>query len=54
MLFTTLTAEVGKEAFCLRQGWRRQKSAFIWPRNKRQADLYAFGEDGGTVLDGGA
>lgn len=41
MVFTTLTASAGKDGFYLGQGWRRQNSAFIWPRTRRQEELYA-------------
>ena len=34
--FTTLTAAVGKDKFYLKQGWKRQKSAFLWPRSPKQ------------------
>jgi GNAT superfamily N-acetyltransferase len=35
-VFTTLTAAYGKHGFYLKQGWKRQASAFIWPRNEEQ------------------
>jgi aralkylamine N-acetyltransferase len=34
--FTTLTAAIGKERFYEKQGWRKQRSAFIWPRSTEQ------------------
>jgi len=34
--FTTLTSSVGKEAFYKKQGWKIQKTAFIWPRTEKQ------------------
>ncbi len=34
--FTTLTSAVGKEKFYSKQGWEKQKTAFIWPRSKKQ------------------
>ena len=40
-IFITLTAACGKHKFYLKQGWKRQTSAFIWPRNERQADQHA-------------
>jgi GNAT superfamily N-acetyltransferase len=39
-IFKTLTAAYGKHEFYLQQGWKRQTSAFIWPRNERQADQH--------------
>lgn len=35
--FATLTAAPGKDGFYLKEGWKRQSSAFIWPRNEQQA-----------------
>ncbi len=35
-LFTTLSSAAGKESFYLKQGWQRQKSAFIWPKSDQQ------------------
>ena len=34
--FTTLTAAEGKEPFYEKQGWMKQKTAFIWPRSEKQ------------------
>jgi aralkylamine N-acetyltransferase len=34
--FTTLSSAVGKESFYFKQGWEKQKSAFIWPRSESQ------------------
>lgn len=34
--FITLTAAPGKDAFYEKIGWKRQSSAFIWPRNEIQ------------------
>ncbi|HDL85723.1 MAG TPA: hypothetical protein ENH11_05280 [Candidatus Acetothermia bacterium] len=34
--FTTLTSAVGKEEFYNNQGWKRQTTAFIWPRSEKQ------------------
>jgi len=34
--FTTLTAAPGKDGFYLKQGWKRQSSAFIWPNSAEQ------------------
>ncbi len=39
--FTTLTAAPGKENFYLKQGWKRQSSAFIWPRSVEQENEHA-------------
>ncbi len=41
-VFTTLTAAPGKDGFYVQQGWLRQKSAFIWPRNKKQEEEHAI------------
>lgn len=35
--FMTLTAAPGKHDFYLKEGWKRQSSAFIWPRSDKQA-----------------
>jgi len=40
-IFVTLTAAPGKHQFYVKQGWKRQTSAFIWPRNEKQAREYA-------------
>ena len=34
--FTTLTSATGKEDFYNKQGWKQQKTAFIWPRSEKQ------------------
>ena len=34
-IVTTLTAAPGRDNFYLQQGWKRQTSAFIWPRSSR-------------------
>ena len=39
--FVTLTAAEGKDGFYLNQGWRRQTSSFIWPRDEQQARIHA-------------
>jgi GNAT superfamily N-acetyltransferase len=39
--FTTLTSAVGKEGFYLKQGWEKQKTAFIWPRSEKQKQDHA-------------
>ncbi len=39
--FITLTAAEGKDGFYLRQGWKRQTTSFIWPRNEKQASIHA-------------
>ncbi len=36
--FTTLTAASGKESFYSKQGWKRHKQAYIWPRSEPQVD----------------
>ncbi|MCP4443285.1 MAG: GNAT family N-acetyltransferase [Aureispira sp.] len=35
-LFVTLSAAPGKHGFYLKQEWKKQSSAFIWPRNSQQ------------------
>lgn len=40
--FVTLTAAVGKDDFYLRLGWRRQRSAMIWPVSDQQRDAHAL------------
>jgi ribosomal protein S18 acetylase RimI-like enzyme len=44
-LFVTLTAAPGKDRFYVDQGWKRQRSAFIWPRGQRQALDHACQEE---------
>lgn len=39
--FTTLTAAEGKESFYVKQGWQKQKTAFIWPRSDKQRAVHA-------------
>jgi GNAT superfamily N-acetyltransferase len=39
--FVTLTAAEGKDEFYLRQGWQRQTTSFIWPRDAEQARIHA-------------
>ena len=39
--FTTLTSAVGKEAFYYKQGWKKQKTSFIWPRSEKQQNEHA-------------
>lgn len=36
--FVTLTSAPGKDEFYERIGWKKQKSAFIWPYSKRQEE----------------
>ena len=40
-IFLTLTAATGQDDFYHKQGWKRQKSAFIWPRSDRQSEDHA-------------
>lgn len=40
--FITLTAAPGKDAFYEKLGWKRQKSAFLWPRDEKQTDQHCF------------
>jgi GNAT superfamily N-acetyltransferase len=37
--FTTLISAVGKEGFYIKQGWRKQKTAFLWPRPEKQKKI---------------
>lgn len=39
--FTTLTSAPGKEDFYLKQGWEKQKTAFIWSRSEKQKQEHA-------------
>ncbi len=39
--FTTLTAVPGKDNFYLKQGWKRQTSAFLWSRSSKQENEHA-------------
>jgi predicted GNAT family acetyltransferase len=39
-LFVTLTAEPSKKEFYEKIGWKKQSSAFIWPRNNHQLTEY--------------
>ncbi len=41
-IFTSLIAAPGKDSFYVQQGWLRQKSAFMWPRSKKQEGQYAI------------
>jgi aralkylamine N-acetyltransferase len=41
-IFTSLIAAPGKAGFYVHQGWLRQKSAFMWPRSKKQEEEYAI------------
>jgi GNAT superfamily N-acetyltransferase len=43
--FVTLTAAVGKDEFYLRLGWRRQRSAMIWPMSDQQRDAHVLAGD---------
>ena len=46
-IFTSLIAAPGKDGFYVQQGWLRQKSAFMWPRSKKQEEEYGIlGEHG--------
>lgn len=40
--FITLTAAPGKDAFYEKLGWKRQKSAFLWPRDEKQTEQHCF------------
>ena len=39
--FLTLTTAEGKDGFYLGQGWKRQSSSFIWPRDEKQSRIHA-------------
>lgn len=41
--FCTLTSAPNKEGFYIRQGWSRQTSAFIWPKDNEQKSQHATG-----------
>jgi GNAT superfamily N-acetyltransferase len=41
-LFITLTAAPGKDEFYTKLGWKRQKSAFLWPINEQQESDHCF------------
>ena len=41
-IFTSLIAAPGKDSLYVQEGWLRQKSAFMWPRSKRQEEQYAI------------
>lgn len=40
--FITLTAAPGKDGFYEKTGWKKQKSAFIWPRDSKQEEQHCF------------
>lgn len=40
--FISLTAAPGKDAFYEKIGWKRQKSAFIWPIDEKQMVEHCF------------
>ena len=39
-LFITLTSAPGKDTFYKKQGWLKQKSAYIWPKSETQKIEY--------------
>jgi predicted N-acetyltransferase YhbS len=39
--FITLTSASGKEAFYEKLGWKKQKSAYIWPQSEAQREMHA-------------
>jgi GNAT superfamily N-acetyltransferase len=51
--FLTLTAAEGKDGFYLHQGWLRQASSFIWPRDEKQARIHATKEPNSHSVDDG-
>lgn len=50
-IFTSLTATIGKESFYQKQGWKKQMSAFFWPRSKKQEELYSNISEQGAAAD---
>jgi aralkylamine N-acetyltransferase len=38
--FLNLTAAEGKDGFYIKQGWRRQRSSFLWPRDDEQTRIH--------------
>ena len=42
--FCTLTAAPGKDGFYLSQGWKRQSSSFIWPKDSEQKSQHTRAE----------
>jgi GNAT superfamily N-acetyltransferase len=52
-IFTSLTAAPGKDGFYVQQGWLRQKSAFIWPRSKKQEEQHAIPSEQSASADAG-
>lgn len=50
-IFTSLIAAPGKDGFYVQQGWLRQKSAFMWPRSKKQEEQYAIRSEQGASAD---
>jgi len=50
-IFTSLTAAIGKELFYQKQGWRKQISAYFWPRSKEQEELYSSISEQGAAAD---
>lgn len=43
--FVTLTAAVDKDDFYLKLGWKRQRSAMIWPMSEQQLNAHAVMKD---------
>ena len=50
-LFTTLTAATGKDLFYEKQGWKKQNSAYLWPRSKKQEELYSISSEQCAAAD---
>ena len=50
-IFTSLTATIGKELFYQKQGWKKQISAYFWPRSKKQEELYSGISEQGAAAD---
>ncbi len=42
--FVTLTAAPEKDGFYKKMGWKRQKSAFIWPKDEKQEQQHCLSE----------
>lgn len=47
--FITLTAAPEKEGFYEKMGWKRQKSAYIWPKDEKQTMLHCHKEDENNI-----
>lgn len=41
-IFVTLTSAPGKEEFYEKLGWKRQKTAFMWPKDRAQEEEHCL------------